>query len=200
MKLKIKLNEAEETVEVVRKGDLLHVTRGAETTTVRLLQEEGAAFLLERVGVENNSAARVRAAGISLDNGPPPTMGQWPTLRLRTHPRTRRPPRTGSRHLPFRHDSRHRRPGSRGRWPRSARRRQTHPAGIHENGHPHRSPLRWHSHCRQLRCRRVRAARRATGRAGAGGEGRRWSRSRMRKMVTDYADFADEAESGRFRS
>lgn len=69
MKLKIKLNEAEETVEVVRKGDLLHVTRGAETTTVRLLQEEGAAFLLERVGVENNSAARVRAAGISLDNG-----------------------------------------------------------------------------------------------------------------------------------
>lgn len=68
MKLKIQLDDHEETIEVVRKGALLHVTRGGETVTVRLLQADGAAFLLQRVTPDNRPAPRIRAAGISLDN------------------------------------------------------------------------------------------------------------------------------------
>ena len=67
MKLKIQLNETEELVEVTRKGDQFFVTRAGETTAVRLLARDGAAFLLERMAANDEPGGRIRAAGISLD-------------------------------------------------------------------------------------------------------------------------------------
>lgn len=67
MKLKIQLNDAEELIEVTRKGDQLFVTRAGQTTTVRLLARDGAAFLLERVAADGRPGTRIRAAGAPLD-------------------------------------------------------------------------------------------------------------------------------------
>lgn len=67
MKLKIQLNDAEELIEVTRKGDQLFVTRAGETTAVRLVAQDGAAFLLERMAADGESGGRIRAAGTALD-------------------------------------------------------------------------------------------------------------------------------------
>ncbi|GAB4144395.1 MAG: hypothetical protein Fur0021_00940 [Candidatus Promineifilaceae bacterium] len=67
MKLKIQLNDTEEIVEVTRKGDQMFVTRSGETTAVRLLARDGAAFLLERMAADGELAGRIRAAGTALD-------------------------------------------------------------------------------------------------------------------------------------
>ena len=71
MKFKVDVDGQEETLQVIRQGELLRITHNGETTEVRIVHQEGPHFVLE---YEEESGAhvrrrRLRAAGYREGNG-----------------------------------------------------------------------------------------------------------------------------------
>jgi biotin carboxyl carrier protein len=59
---KVEIGGKESVIQVERQGDRLQITHGGETTSVRLVQDDGTSFLFEQE-LADGSRRRVQAAG-----------------------------------------------------------------------------------------------------------------------------------------
>lgn len=87
MKVKVKIGGREEEIEVVRRGELLRITRGGQTTEARLLHRDGLHFVLEHESDDGRRLLRKRIRAAGLADGDRRQL--WVNGRLLTYERLR---------------------------------------------------------------------------------------------------------------